>query len=281
MIRIITDSTCEAPPAALNHPAVTVVPLTVVFGKEELRDGIEITREQFWRRLPQSNPLPSTSQATPADFSGLFEKFTDAGDEVIALLISQKLSGTMSSALLAVQPFADRAISIVDSKSVSIGLGLLLQEALAMLDAGATRQQIVERMTEMREKVQIVFVLETIEYLARGGRIGKAQAFAAGLLKLLPLLGIVDGEVVPLARVRTRAKALAQAQELLLHQIPARGPRVKLALTHAQAPEEAEELGAKLSKDFLTMGYFVADLGPVVGVHVGPGTVGIGVYPGH
>jgi DegV family protein with EDD domain len=123
-----------------------------------------------------------------------------------------------------------------------------------------------------------VFVLDTIEYLARVGRIGKAQAFAAGLLKLLPLLGIVEGEVVPLARVRTRTKALEEAQQLLLREVTTRGPSVKLALTQSLARDEAEELGRKLVKEFAASGYFVADLGPVVGVHVGPGTVGIGVY---
>jgi DegV family protein with EDD domain len=278
MIHIITDSTCEAPLETLQHSAVTVVPLTVVFGEEALRDGVEITREQFWSRLPSSNPLPSTSQANPSDFSGLFDEYSRDGHEVIALLLSEKLSGTMSSALTAQQAFPDRPISVVNSKSISIGLGFLLQEAVRMVDAGETREQIVARLTEMREKIHIVFVLDTIEYLARGGRIGKAQAFAAGLLKLLPLLGIVDGEVAPLARVRTRTKALVQAQEMLLRQITARGPEVKLALTHACAGGEAEDLGKKLSKDFLTMGYFVAELGPVIGVHVGPGTVGIGVY---
>ncbi len=274
MIRIITDSTCEAPAEVMHHPAVSVLPLSVVFGQEALRDGIEITREQFWERLPASNPLPTTSQAAPSDFLSLFQSFTDAGDEVIVLPLSGKLSGTLDSAMVAYESHPGWPVDVIDSKNISIGLGLLLQEAVSMVDAGATRPEIVARLLAMREKIQLVFVLETLEYLQRGGRIGKAQAFVGTLLKFKPLLGIVEGEVVPLARVRSRAKALEAAQDVLLKGVPARGSKVRMALTHALAPEEAWALGAKLSKAFETPNFFVADLGPVIGVHVGPGTVG-------
>lgn len=274
MIRIITDSTCEAPAEVLHHPCVTVVPLSVVFGQEALRDGLEITREQFWDRLPKSNPLPTTSQAAPSDFLSLFESFTEAGDEVIALPLSGKLSGTLSSAIIAYESHPGWPVEVVDSKSVSIGLGLLVQAAVKMVDAGATRAEIVARLLALRETVQIVFVLETLEYLQKGGRIGKAQAFMGTLLKFKPLLGIVEGEVVPLARVRSRAKALEAAQDLLLKGTSARGAAVQMAVTHALAPEEAWSLGAQLSKAFGTPNFFVADLGPVLGVHVGPGTIG-------
>ena len=277
MIRIITDSTCEAPPEVLHHPSVTVVPLSVVFGQEALRDGIEITREQFWERLPSSNPLPTTSQAAPSDFLGLFESFTDAGDDVIAIMISGKLSGTLSSAIIAYESHPGWAVDVVDSKSVSVGLGLLVQEAVAMIEKGATRTEIVARLLALREQVQMVFVLETLEYLQRGGRIGKAQAFVGTVLKFKPLLGIVEGEVVPLARVRSRAKAMEAARDLLLKGSGARGAKVQMALTHALAPEEAWTLGASLSKAFETPNFYVSDLGPVLGVHVGPGTIGAAV----
>lgn len=279
MIRIITDSTCEAPPEVLQHPAVTVVPLSVVFGQEALRDGIEITREQFWARLPSANPLPTTSQAAPSDFLGLFESFTQAGDEVVVILLSGKLSGTMSSAILAYESNPGWPVDVIDSQSISVGLGLLVQEAVRMADAGATRAEISARLLALREQVRLVFVLETLEYLQRGGRIGKAQAFVGTLLKFKPLLGIVDGEVVPLARVRSRAKALEAAEELLAQQIPARGAAVRMALTNALAPEETWALGARLSKRFETSDFFVSDLGPVIGVHVGPGTVGAALMP--
>lgn len=277
MIRIITDSTCEAPPEVLHHPAVTVIPLSVVFGQEVLRDGIEITRDQFWARLPASDPLPTTSQAIPSDFLGYFEAFTAAGDEVIALVLSSKLSGTFSAATIAYESNPGWPVEVIDSTSISVGLGLMVQEAVAMVDAGATRAQIVSRLLAMREHVHIVFVLETLEYLQRGGRIGKAQAMVGTLLKFKPLLGIVDGEVVPLGRVRSKSKALESAQEALLKRVPDRGANARLAFTHAVAAEETRAFAARLSAAFDCRTFFVAELGPVIGVHVGPGTIGVAV----
>ena len=280
MIRIIVDSTCEGPLEVMNHPAVVVIPLSVVFGQIVLRDGVDITREEFWQRLPNSDPLPTTSQAVPSDFIGLLKQFTDAGDEVIILTISAKLSGTYSSAVVAAESQAGWPVSVVDSQSVSIGLGLMLQEAVARVDAGASRAEIVAKLTRMREEIRIIFVLETLEYLQRGGRIGKAQAFVGTLLKFKPLLAIMEGEVVPVARVRSRAKALQVVQETLLAQVGQRGPQVRLALTQAVASEEAQVVGDLLAASFETARPFIADLGPVIGVHVGPGTVGVAVYAG-
>jgi DegV family protein with EDD domain len=132
----------------------------------------------------------------------------------------------------------------------------------------------------MREQIRIIFAVETLEYLQRGGRIGKAQAFVGTLLNFKPLLGIVDGEVVPVARVRSRAKALEAMQETLLAQVPQRGPHVRLAATHALAAGDADAVAAKLAASFGTSQVFTANLGPVLGVHVGPGTIGVGVYAG-
>ncbi len=280
MIRIITDSTCEAPDALLHHPAVSVVPLSVVFGQTALRDGIDITREEFWRRLPTADPLPSTSQVTPADFLALFEQFTAAGDEIVAVTISAKLSGTYDSAISARKSLPTAPIDVIDSRSTSVGLGLMLQEAVTMADAGASRDEIVAKLARMREQIHIIFVVETLEYLQRGGRIGKAQAFVGTLLKFKPLLAIVDGEIVPVTRVRSRAKALEAMQETLLQQVPQRGPQVRLALTQAMATEDAKTVGAALATSFGTSQIFAAALGPVLGVHVGPGTIGAAVYPG-
>jgi DegV family protein with EDD domain len=280
MIRIITDSTCEAPDALLHHPAVSIVPLSVVFGQTALRDGIDITREEFWRRLPTADPLPSTSQVTPADFLALFQQFTAAGDEIVAVTISAKLSGTYDSAISARKSLPTAPIDVIDSRSTSVGLGLMLQEAVTMADAGASRDEIVAKLARMREQIHIIFVVETLEYLQRGGRIGKAQAFVGTLLKFKPLLAIVDGEIVPVTRVRSRAKALEAMQETLLQQAPQRGPQVRLALTQAMATEDAKTVGAALATSFGTSQIFTAALGPVLGVHVGPGTIGAAVYPG-
>lgn len=281
MIRIVTDSTCEAAPEIMTHPRVTVVPLSVVFGQTALRDGIEITHEEFWQRLPGSNPLPTTSQPTPADFAIPFEQFCSGGDEVVAITISSALSGTYQSALSAQETYSYWPISVVDSLNASVGLGLIVGEAVRLVEAGASRQEIVERVSAMRSEVRVVFVVETLEYLQKGGRIGKAQAFVGTLLKFKPLLRITaEGEVGPVARVRSRPKALEAAQEFLLAEVPARGPQVRIGLTQGLAPIEAQALGQKLATAFGTSVPHVVDLGPVIGVHVGPGTIAVAVYAG-
>ena len=147
-----------------------------------------------------------------------------------------------------------------------------------MVEAGASRDEIVAQLVRMREKVHLIFVLETLEYLQRGGRIGKAQALMGTLLKFKPLLAIDDGEVVPVTRVRSRAKALETLQETLLQRVPQRGAQVRLGLTQAVAPDEAKAVGDKLAASFGTTPGFIAALGPVIGVHVGPGTIGAAVY---
>jgi DegV family protein with EDD domain len=278
MIRIITDSTCEAPREVLTHPAVTVVPLYVVFGHESLRDQVEITREDFWRRLPTADPLPTTSQPTPADFLAPFRTFSDAGDEIVTVTISAKLSGTYNSAIQAKEELPWQPIDVVDSMSTSVGLGLMVRHALQMAEAGATRQEIVQAIETIRASVPILFSVDTLEYLARGGRIGKAQAFMGTLLNFKPMLGITDGVIVPVSRVRSRRKALDALSETHSQTMTARGPGVQIGVTHAGVADEARSVAADLGRVFETSDVFVAELGAVLGVHTGPGMIGAAVY---
>jgi DegV family protein with EDD domain len=278
MIRIVTDSTCDGPAALFGHPALQVVPLYVLFGQQAQRDGVDITTAQFWERLPHARPLPTTSQATPGDFLEPFRRYTDAGDEVIAVVISGKLSGTFESATLAMDALPGRQIEVIDSRSVSIGLGLMAAKALAMVDAGATHAQIVSQIRAMRDKVHLLFAVETLEYLQRGGRIGRAQAFAGTLLQFKPLLGVRDGEVYPVMRVRTKRRALETLMDQLWCAVPCRGSSVKLAVVHSCAETEADEVAHNLSERFASPHIFRTTLGPVIGVHVGPGTVGAAAY---
>jgi DegV family protein with EDD domain len=278
MIKIVTDSTCEAPPGVLQHPAVTVVPLYVVFGKESLKDKVQISHDAFWQRAQTANPLPTTSQPTPTDFLGPFRSLTEAGDEVIAVTISGKLSGTYSSAAQAKQELPSQPIDLVDSESTSVGLGLMVQEALRMVEQGASRAEIVSALNDMRAHVRILFSVDTLDYLARGGRIGKAQAFVGTLLSFKPMLAITDGEIVPVARVRSRRKALETLVETHASAAPQRGPGVSVGVTHANAPDEARAVAQELGTTFGTTDVFVAELGPVLGVHTGPGMIGAAVY---
>jgi DegV family protein with EDD domain len=278
MIHIVTDSTCECPAEVLHHPQVDVLPLSVMFGKESLRDGLDISVEQFWERLPLSSTLPTTSQATPGDFARLFERYTDAGDEVVAIVLSSKLSGTHESAVMAQNSLPGRPIDVIDSLTVSVGLGRMVEQALDMVLAGATRDEIVAKMLRMRENIHVLFYVDTLEYIQKGGRIGRATAFVGTLLKFKPLLSIKDGEVYPVTRVRSKRKALETMIDILTTELPVRGPRVKLAVVHARAETEAAEVAAQLKERFVAPDVFTTALGPVLGVHVGPGTIGALAY---
>jgi DegV family protein with EDD domain len=278
MIRFITDSTCEAPDELLAHPAVTVVPLYVLFGQESLRDNVDITRDEFWERLPSAKPLPTTSQVPPAGFLTPFRQYTDAGDEVITLLISSKLSRTYDSAISAQAELPNRPIDVVDSLTTSVGLGLLLQEGLHMAEAGKTRAEIVAGLTACRSDIHVLFAVDTLEYLARGGRIGKAQAFLGTTLNLKPLLALTGGEIVPVSRARGKRKALQDMIDHLAHQVPERGPKVHLAVLDACAREEGDEVADALSARFESPNVWRTILGPVLGTHVGPGTIGAAAY---
>lgn len=274
MIRIVTDSTCEGPADLVAHPCFSFVPLYVMFGKEALRDRVDISTEGFWERLSREPTLPTTAQATPADFAGPFKRFTDQGDEVVACLISSKLSGTYESACIAQASLAGRPISVVDSYNVSIGLGLLVEQAVAVAEAGATRAEIVSRLTALRDRIHVLFVPETLEYLQKGGRIGRAQALAGTLLKLKPLLAIRDGEVGSVARARSKHRALESMLEYLGSEVPERGPGLRLAVVHAGAEAEAAEVAKQMTAQFGSAHIFTDLLGPVIGVHAGPGTIG-------
>jgi DegV family protein with EDD domain len=274
MIRIVIDSTCEAPDALLSHPAVSMVPLYVLFGQEALKDLIQITHEEFWARLPSAVPPPTTSQSTPSDFMEVFQRLTDAGDEVIAITISSKLSGTYESAIQAKAGLPGRPIEIVDTLTTSVGAGLMLERALMMLEAGANFAEIVAALNTIVPLVHFDFSLDTLEYLQRGGRIGKAQAFVGTLLSFKPLLALADGVVVPVGRSRSRNKAIEAMIDHLSQLVSARGPQVRLAVTHAGAAEEAADLARRLSERFESPHVFIGSLGPVLGTHVGPGTLG-------
>jgi DegV family protein with EDD domain len=168
----------------------------------------------------------------------------------------------------------------VDSLTTSVGLGLLLEEGLRMTGAGKTRAEIVARLNALRPDVHILFAVETLEYLARGGRIGKAQAFLGTTLNLKPLLAIVNGEIVPVSRARGKRKALQDMIDHLAHQVKQRGPRVRLAVMDACVPEEADEVAKALSAKFESPNVWRASLGPVLGTHVGPGTIGAAAFAG-
>ena len=271
-VRIIIDSTADVNAAIKNR--LTIVPLTIHFGDEEYVDGVTITHKEFYEKLIESDVLPSTSQATPAAFSDVFEEIVAAGDSAVVLTIAAKLSGTCQSATIAASEYPDR-IFVVDTETVAIGAGILAELALQLADDGMSAADIAKRITEERKNVRLIALLDTLEYLKRGGRISKAAAIAGGILSIKPVISVKDGEIVVLGK----ARGSKHGNNLLISEIQsAGGVDFKKPLM----------LGYTGLSDTLLMKYLkdnealwqeaggdlpIAVIGSVVGTHAGPGAI--------
>lgn len=278
MIRIVTDSGVNLPSDLVGHPDLTVVPLLVVTPGRSYKDGVDLTTPQLldlMRTLPQ---IPTTSQPSAGDFVATFEKALSGGNEVLAILLSSKLSGTVASAEAARQALADKPITVFDSLSVSMGQGIMVAEALRSVQQGWPVPQIVDRLEFVRDNMRIGFVVDSLEHLQKGGRIGKASVFLGTLLSVKPMLSIREGEVSPLDKVRTRRRAVERLVEWLAGEVGTERD-VHIGVVHLNAPEDAEALRQRCAQTFRSTTVFISELGAVLGVHVGPGTVGVCVCP--
>ncbi len=271
-VRIVTDSTADIPPSLAADLGITVVPLFIIFGDEVFRDGIDLSAEDFFARLKESHTLPRTSQPPPADFVQVYERLVNE-DGILSIHISSRFSGTFDTARAAARALEGRCpIEVMDSGSASMGVGLAVLAAARVSQAGGTMEQCMDAARSVVQRQQVLVVLETLEYLRKGGRIGRAQAFLGGLLNLQPILTIREGETFPLARARTRTKALDRIIE-----VAAEGDVEQAAVMDATTPEDAEYLAAALRDRFPAASIFEGRIGPVIGVHGGPGIVGLAV----
>ena len=271
-VKVITDSTADLPPALAEELGITVVPLNVHFGTEVYRDGVEITADEFYRRLVTASRLPTTSQPTPGDFLSAYDEMGQTTDEIISVHISAKLSGTMNSATQALEEYAGSSrIEIVDSMQGSMGLGVVAIAAAEAASRGGGLDDVVAETRAAIPKVGFMGLVDTLEYLEKGGRIGKAQAFVGSLLRIKPLLTIRDGEAHPLERARTRAKGVDRMCELVQAEMPLKD----LAVVYTTTPDEARALAQRL-QSFLPQGEVIlSQVGPVVGTYLGPGVLGV------
>jgi DegV family protein with EDD domain len=278
MIKIVTDSTAYLSEATKREHDIRAVPLYVHFGEEAFREGIDLSDEEFYARLKAAPALPTTSQPSAGEFHQVFEELVGAGHEIVTLTISSKLSGTWNSAMAAKEMLPDAGISVVDTESTAVGLHLMVNAAVEAAAAGATRQEIVDKIEEIKKTSRLWFVVDTLEYLAKGGRIGNARAFMGTLLKVKPILTLQDGAIEPCEQVRSKAKAHARMVEIVEEYIGSNGPQAEVAVLNALVPEEAEALGQKLVEQLGCAPPLLGDLGPVIGTHTGPGVVGIAVH---
>ena len=271
-VKVITDSTADLPPALAEELGITVVPLNVHFGTEVYRDGVEITADEFYRRLVTASRLPTTSQPTPGDFLSAYDEMGQTTDEILSVHVSAKLSGTMNSATQALEEYGGACrIEIIDSLQGSMGLGML---AIAAAEAARRGDSLDDVVTETRAtipKVGFIGLLDTLEYLEKGGRIGKAQAFMGSLLRIKPLLTIRDGEAHPLERARTRAKGVDRMCELVQAEMPLKD----LAVVYTTTPDEALALAQRLQSHLPQGEVILSQVGPVVGTYLGPGVLGV------
>ena len=271
-VKVVTDSTADLPPGLAEELGVTVVPANVHFGEEVYRDGVEITGDEFYRRLVASQRLPTTSQPTPGDFLSAYESVGATTDEIISVHVSAKLSGTLNSASQAREEYGgDCRIEIIDSLQGSMGLGMLVIAAAQAAQRGGSLDEVAAETRAAVPSVGFMGLLDTLEYLEKGGRIGKAQAFMGSLLRIKPLLTIRDGEAHPLERARTRAKGVDRLCQLVQEMMPLDD----LGVVYTTTPDEARALAQRLQA-FLPQGEVrLSQVGPAVGTYLGPGVLGV------
>ena len=276
-IAIVTDSTADIPSELVKEYSIHVAPQILIMNDHTWRDGVDIDAPAFYELLQTSLAFPSTSQPSVSDFKDLFVELSKTFDGNVAIVVSDELSGTLNSAQMAAASLPDVPIEIIDSRAVSMMLGFQVLAAAQAAAAGSDRRAVADAARALIGRTHVYFVVDTLEYLHRGGRIGAAARLVGSALNLKPLLQIKDGIVTPLTRVRTRRKALNKVLELLEEQL-AEGDRVHMSVVHVAAPEDAARFGEELEARFHPVEMIYTECGPVVGAHVGPGTVGVAFY---
>ena len=267
MIKIVTDSTCDIPADIIKKYGITIVPINVLFGNETYRDGVDINAEQFYKKLVESRVHPTTSAQSPGYFSEIFTRLSKETDEILTILFSSKISATYESAIQAKALVGDICkIEIIDSWQACGGLGLPVIKAAEMVQAGAKLADVVAAVKDMCSRSHSYMVFDTLEYLRKGGRIGRAQALLGGLLKVTPILTLRDGLVTPVQRTRSRTQAIDALVNL------AKGAKniEALMLEHATTPDDLEILAKRVAEYYPREKTIFSRVNSVIGAHVGP-----------
>lgn len=275
-IALVTDSTADIPSEIADAHGIKVIPLKVVFGDKEYLDGIDLQPDKFYKMLAQADKLPSSSQPAPSDFIRLYESLLKNNSEIISIHLSTGLSGTVNAAKLAAKRFTGK-IHVIDSKSISLGIGVMVMEAAKSIRSGFKTQEVIKRVREVRNNSEVLFTLDTLEYLRKGGRIGRVSGLVGSMLHIKPVIRVhEEGIYVPFGKTRTQEQALAVIEKGFDHL--ARGREaVSLVIAHGAACEAASKLKERLENLFNIEASMFTKVGPVIGVHTGPGTVGAAV----
>ena len=278
-IAVITDTTSDLSPEVAAEHGITIVPLYVIWGQDTFKDGVDITKEAFYERLGNDEVSPSTSQPTPADFLREYRRLiADGAEEIVVFTIADALSGTYDSATAAARD-VDVPVHVMDSNSTSMGLGMQVLAAVAARENGGGVDAMLAAAERVRQRVRVFFAVNTLEFLHRGGRIGGAAKLLGTMLQLKPLLLLDNktGYIDAVERARTWKKALDRVYEVATEGIEP-GRTVRAWVMHATATKDAMAMAERISRAYEPASMGMGQLSPVLGTHVGPGTVGIVMY---
>lgn len=279
-IALVTDSTGYIPQDLVEKYSITVCPQVLIWGKEELADGVDILPTEFYERLKKASVMPSTSQVTVGKMHQIFKGLLDQDYQILAILISAKLSGTINSAVQALAALPEGApVKIIDSNSTAMAMGFQVISVARAVEQGASLSEAGELAEKYTQHTGVVFAVDTLEFLHRGGRIGGGKRFLGTALNIKPILELVDGKVEAVESVRTRSKSLTRLVELVEKRIAGRTP-VHLAALHANAEEDAKSVLQEATNRFNPVETVMSEVSPVVGTHTGPGTVGLAFMAG-
>ena len=273
-VAIVTDSTAYIPQEMLKRYPITVLPQVLIWGEETFRDGVDIQPVEFYTRLAKATVMPSTSQVSPVEFETAFRALNAQGYEVLAITIANSLSGTMASAIQAKTALDGQPIELVDSNTTAMAMGFQVLAAAKAAVRGASLAECKAIAEAAQPRTGVVITVETLEFLHRGGRIGGAQKFLATALNIKPIIEVVEGKLEGVEKVRTRRKALARLVELVGERTGGKKP-LQISVVHANSREDAESVLELAKSTYQVTEGSVTDVSPVIGTHVGPGTIGV------
>ena len=280
-IAVVTDSTTYLPSNLVEKYNISIAPQVLIWGEQTYKDGVDIRSQEFFTRLKTAKIMPTTSQVAVISFQEMFQDLVNKGYEVLAILVSSKLSGTVQSAIQArdLMGNARDKVHVVDSQSVAMALGFQATAVARAIEAGANISEAKALAEKSHEYTGVFFAVDTLEFLHRGGRIGGAQRFLGTMLNMKPILAIQDGRVEGIERIRTKSKALDRVFEMVTEKTKGKSP-IRIATLHANAADEAKTLLARAEKELNPIESVFTEVSPTVGTHAGPGTVGLAFMAG-
>lgn len=277
-VRIVTDSTADLSEEIIKDLQIEVVPLKVIFGEEVYRDWIDLKPKEFYDKLKASTILPTTSQPSPGEFAEVYQNIGKDGTSIISIHISSELSGTYQSAFLAKNMIENIDIEVIDTKLVAMALGIIVIEAARAAKEGKSKEEILALIDNLKSKIKLIFIVDTLEYLQKGGRIGKASALLGSILNIKPICILSEGIVTPYSKMRGKTKAIEKLMDFMHEDIKENQPII-CSFIHCDDYDSVLQLKEIIEKRFNVKDSSVTDVGAVIGTHVGPGTVGVIFYP--